>query len=40
MPDYYDIIKEPIDLSKIGQNLKNGKYTTKQLFEKDVFLIF
>ena len=40
VPDYYDIIKEPIDLSKIGQNLKNGKYTTKQLFEKDVFLIF
>lgn len=25
-PDYYDIVKEPIDLSTVERNLKNGMY--------------
>lgn len=40
VPDYYDIIKNPIDLSKIQQNLKNGLYQTKEAFVNDVNLIF
>lgn len=38
--DYYEIIKNPMDLSTIEQNLENDKYTTFELFLHDVRLIF
>jgi hypothetical protein len=39
-PDYFDIVTEPMDLSTVEQRLKDGKYDTKQAFQKDVQLIF
>lgn len=40
VPDYYDVIKNPIDLSKIEQKLKNGLYQSKTAFTNDINLIF
>ncbi|KAJ7546679.1 hypothetical protein O6H91_08G050400 [Diphasiastrum complanatum] len=39
VPDYYDIIKEPMDFSTIRRKLSEGKYVTLKLFAKDVFQI-
>ena len=40
VPDYYDVIKLPIDLSTIEQRLKKDYYRTKDIFVSDVRLIF
>ncbi len=37
--DYYEVIKEPMDLSLMGHRLNNGHYKTKELFEYDVHLV-
>jgi hypothetical protein len=28
IPDYFDIVKEPIDLSTVEKNLRNGVYAS------------
>ena len=30
VPDYYDIIKEPMDLDKIKSNLEESFYTSRE----------
>lgn len=39
-PNYYDIIKQPMDLLLLEQNVNNGKYADLAHFEKDLRLIF
>jgi histone acetyltransferase len=39
VPDYYDIIKSPMHLLKIEENLKLGKYVRKKEFADDLRLI-
>ncbi|KUI57142.1 Histone acetyltransferase GCN5 [Cytospora mali] len=38
--DYYDVIKEPMDLSTMEQKLEMDQYTTPEDFIKDATLIF
>lgn len=38
--DYYDVIKEPMDLSTMEQKLEMDQYTTPEDFTKDAALIF
>ncbi|KAG2393321.1 hypothetical protein C9374_006852 [Naegleria lovaniensis] len=40
VPDYYDVIKNPMDLSSIEQRLNSGYYRTKDIFVSDFRLIF
>lgn len=39
-PDYYDVIKNPMDLGLMLKNVKSGKYRTKEAFKKDLDLIW
>nr|XP_023019451.1 bromodomain and WD repeat-containing protein 3-like [Leptinotarsa decemlineata] len=39
-PDYYNIIKNPMDLGTVRENLKNSKYDVPQQFIIDMRLIF
>jgi histone acetyltransferase len=39
VPDYYNVIKDPIDLSKIQEKLNNGIYKTKEMFLADITLM-
>jgi len=36
IPDYYTIVKEPMDLSNVEKNLKKGLYTSPLQFAADV----
>jgi histone acetyltransferase len=36
VPDYYDVIKNPIDLTTIGKRLDDGFYITKEIFRADL----
>ncbi len=38
--DYYEIIKEPMDLQTLESNLELGNYKSKKAFEKDLSKIF
>ena len=38
--DYYDVIKDPIDIEKISKRIASGYYTNSQIFENDVLRIF
>lgn len=38
--DYYEAIKQPIDLIKIQQRLKTDEYETFQQFDDDILLLF
>ena len=38
--DYYQKIKEPMDLLTLEKGVESGKYKVKNVFEKDVRLIF
>ncbi|AEE35830.1 DNA-binding bromodomain-containing protein [Arabidopsis thaliana] len=39
LPDYYEIIKNPMDFTTLRKKLESGAYTTLEQFEQDVFLI-
>ena len=39
-PDYYDVIKKPIDFSKIKGKLNECKYTSDDEFLADIMLVF
>ncbi|KAH1097251.1 hypothetical protein J1N35_014172 [Gossypium stocksii] len=39
LPDYCDIVANPMDFSTVRKKLDGGAYTTLEQFEKDVFLI-
>jgi histone acetyltransferase len=38
--DYYEVIKDPIDLESILERIGTGYYTDVKLFEKDVIRMF
>ncbi|XP_037033145.1 histone acetyltransferase KAT2A [Bradysia coprophila] len=40
VPDYYDLIKYPMDLKTMGDRLKKGYYVTRRLFMADMARIF
>lgn len=39
-PEYYDIIKRPMDLKKIRARIKDGTISTIDEFERDIRLMF
>lgn len=39
-PDYYTVITEPMWLEKVKENLDKDLYTQRDMFKKDVLLIF
>ncbi|CAM6016746.1 unnamed protein product [Sphagnum balticum] len=39
VPDYYDVIKEPMDFGTMRRKIIKGAYVTLSLFEKDILLI-
>lgn len=39
-PDYYELIKTPIDMEKIAQKLKNNVYQTVNELASDFILMF
>lgn len=38
--DYYDVIKEPMDLATMEENLEKDKYDTPEAFIKDAMLVY
>lgn len=40
VPMYYEVIKDPMDFSKIKENIGNGKYQSLSQFQADVNLVF
>jgi len=40
IPDYYNIIKEPMDLGTLKNRLKQGLYSKPEEFEADMLRIF
>jgi hypothetical protein len=40
IPDYFDIIKNPMDFSTIKKRLNNSNYTNFNEFCKDINLVF
>jgi len=38
-PDYYDVIKNPMDLSTMQEKMNKGQYSTPEEFEADIRLI-
>lgn len=40
IPDYYNIIKEPMDLGTLKSNLRQGVYEDPESFEQDMLKIF
>ncbi|OHT05780.1 Bromodomain containing protein [Tritrichomonas foetus] len=39
-PDYYEVIKTPMDLTKVRENLESDKYDTVQQWKSDMELIW
>jgi hypothetical protein len=39
VPDYYEVIKEPMDFGTMRKKINKGVYVTLNLFEKDILLI-
>ena len=39
LPDYYDIIKKPVDFQRIRQRLKDNKYRSIDDLETDIFIL-
>ena len=39
-PDYYELIKEPIDLTLIEDKVMTGQYKTLEAFEADFLKLF
>lgn len=40
IPDYFDVIKHPMDLSTVRRKLETGQYSTAEQFAADVRVIF
>lgn len=40
IPDYFEIVKKPMDLSTIKNNLNSGKYSDPWEYVDDVWLMF
>lgn len=40
IPDYFEIVKRPMDLSTIRKNLDSGKYSDPWEYVEDVWLMF
>ncbi|KAI8969102.1 Bromodomain-containing protein [Mycotypha africana] len=40
IPDYFDIIKRPMDLGTVEKKLSAGKYVTMDQFKEDIELVF
>ena len=40
IPEYFDVIKEPMDFSTVEKHLRKGDYTTQKEFKDDVNKIF
>jgi len=40
IPDYFDVIKEPMELSRIKKRLENGVYKNISTFERETKLVF
>jgi len=39
VPDYYEVVKNPMDFKTMGEKLKAGKYKSIDAFVEDVQLI-
>ncbi|KAL2635148.1 hypothetical protein R1flu_006627 [Riccia fluitans] len=39
VPDYYDVIKEPMDFGTMRKKINKGSYTSVEVFEDDIYLI-
>jgi bromodomain-containing protein 8 len=39
-PDYYDIIKRPMDLKTIKARIRDGQIASSDEFQRDVYLMF
>ena len=39
LPDYYDVIKKPVDITKILTKIADGKYDNMDVMEKDFMLL-
>lgn len=39
LPDYYEIIKKPIDLKRIQARMKDNKYLNMDMLQKDIELM-
>jgi len=40
IPDYHNIVKHPMDLGTLKNNLKAGLYASPAVFQRDMGLIF
>jgi histone acetyltransferase len=40
VPDYYEVIKEPMDVQTLESNLESGHYKSRETFIKDLKKIF
>ena len=40
LPDYFDIVKNPMDLKTIREKLEKGNYQTPNMFAKHMRLVF
>lgn len=39
-PDYYDLVKRPIDLKTIKAKIKDGSIKDSQEFQRDIYLMY
>nr|AAF29981.1 histone acetyltransferase GCN5 [Toxoplasma gondii] len=39
-PDYYEVVRRPIDISTMKKRNRNGDYRTKEAFQEDLLLMF
>jgi bromodomain-containing protein 8 len=39
-PDYYDIVKRPMDLKTVKAKIKDNSITNSQEFQRDIYLMF
>lgn len=39
-PDYYDIIKRPMDLKTIKSRIKDGTISSSREFQRDIYVMF
>jgi hypothetical protein len=39
-PDYYDIVKRPMDLKTIKSRIREGQITSSDEFQREVYLMF